>query len=683
MSSLTFQPVCRVLILCSLVMGWPWPMAATSQTLTNFAQVRALTQESAEKQIPVRLDAIVLGADPAIPWNLFLHDGSAGCYVQLTPGTNTPKLPAGTKLRLNGVTQSLGYYPSVTRTRAKVIGKGEIPSPVRLVADQIFSPEMDSAWVEVPARIVGYETGDKRFTLDIQVYGSVFKAELPLQDESEKQAAALMQRPVLMRGILGTIFNRQWQMTDRHFFVPSFNCITPTLPPVGDEPDPLIKVAQILTGGFGPQDHIRIRGVVTQAEVKGFYLRDASGSTLVYDGQKKRFPPGTQVEITGFGDVAPFRPILRATRVVELAQTNPPPAVQFNFTSADLPMMQFELVMLEADYLGRKEGRLENIFQCRTGQQIFEALLPREKSPPPDFTPGDKILLTGICELTTTHALPRIGWVDGFRLHLAASNAVRVITPAPWWNTRRLVVALGITSTVALLGLLGTWMLRQQVNKQMAIISDSLRAEAVGKERDRMARELHDTLEQQLSGVALQLDGLDDAIKKNPESAAKILTLARRMLRYIRLEARRSVWDLRSKVLEKQGLVAALQSMTESTTGVKIELQVHGDNLKLPAAVEFHLFRIAQEALANAVKHSHASVITLVLEYGAENLCLSVRDNGCGFDHQTTEKIPGPHFGLMGMRERAAKIGGKLNLEAAPQKGCSLSVTIPKILIES
>jgi signal transduction histidine kinase len=260
---------------------------------------------------------------------------------------------------------------------------------------------------------------------------------------------------------------------------------------------------------------------------------------------------------------------------------------------------------------------------------------------------------------------------------------VRLIAPAPWWTTQRLFVALAVMSAVALLGLLGTWMLRRQVTKQMAIISDSLRSEAVGKERDRMARELHDTLEQQLSGVALQLDGLDDAIKTNPNTATRFLTLARRMLRYTRLEARRSVWDLRSKILEKQGLEAALQNMAESTNSVKIELQVRGEKEPLPAAVEFHLFRIAQEALANAAKHSHASVITMELDYGAENLRLMVRDNGGGFDLQATEKNPGPHFGLMGMRERTAKVGGELFLETAPQKGCCLSVTVPKTLKES
>ena len=139
--------------------------------------------------------------------------------------------------------------------------------------------------------------------------------------------------------------------------------MVPTLPPAGDQADPLIKVAQILTDGIGPQTRIRVRGEVTQPDAKGFYLRDGSGSTLVYDGQTKRFARGALVEVTGFGDVAPFRPILRATRVVELAQTNPPVPVPFNFTNADLPVMQFELVALMADYLGRNDGRLENILQ--------------------------------------------------------------------------------------------------------------------------------------------------------------------------------------------------------------------------------------------------------------------------------------------------------------------------------
>ena len=410
---------------------FPLALAAAAEPLGNFAAVRALSQEAAAQQVPVRVEATVLGVDPASPWSLFLHDGSAGCYVKLLPGTNAPKFLPGMRLRVQGVSMPLGYYPSVDRAHAEVLGTAAVPAPVRLSAEQLFAPEFDSAWVEVPAVVVGYESKDQRFTLDVVVYGLSLKAELPLQDRAEERTAVLMQRPVVLRGVLGTIFNQQRQMTDRHFFVPSLDAVVPTQPPANGATAPLIAVAQMLTGGIGPQTHIRVKGVVTQAEAKGFYLRDESGSTLVQAARSGRFPPGTIVEVGGFGDVAPFRPLLRATRVVNLGETNPPAPVGFSFKAADLPRMHAERVSLTADFLGRREGRFETILQCRVGDQVFEALLPGADAATTDLAVGDRLRLTGICELTTTHALPRIGWVDGFRLHLPASGGVEIIARAP------------------------------------------------------------------------------------------------------------------------------------------------------------------------------------------------------------------------------------------------------------
>jgi signal transduction histidine kinase len=665
-----------------LVVAGCAPLALTAaETLGSFSAVRALSQDEAAQSVPVRVEAVVLGVDPASPSSLFMHDGSAGCYVKLLPGTNAPpKFMPGMRLRVDGVSMPLGYYPSIGRAWVKVLGRGDTPPPVRLTADQLFLPEFDSAWVEVPAVVVGYESKDQRYTLDVEVHGRLFKAELPLQERAEERAAALMQRPVRLRGVLGTIFNRQRQMTDRHFFVPSFDAIVPTLPMANGDTAPLITVAQLLTGSFGPQTQARVKGVVTQTDARGFFLRDESGSTLVYAARSDRFAPGMVVEVEGVGDVAPFRPVLRATRVVERERGERPAPVSFDFEKSDLPLMHAELVTLGADLLARREGLSESILQCRAGAQIFEALLPGGKSQFPELGVGDRLQLTGICELTTTHALPRISWVDGFRIHLPGAQGAKIISRAPWWTPRRLFLALGIMSIVAVLGLVGTWVLRRQVKRQLAIIGESLGAEAVGKERDRMARELHDTLEQQLSGVALQLDGLSDAIKANPDAATKSLSLARRMLRFTRLEARRSVWDLRSKVLEQDGLVAALRVMAETSaapTGPAVAVKVFGAERALPAAVEFHLLRIAQEALGNAIKHSEARQLVIGLEYQPEGTRLTVQDDGRGFDPEAKEQSPGPHFGLLGMRERAAKIKAQLKVVAAPGAGCTISVTLP------
>jgi signal transduction histidine kinase len=660
------------------------PLAVGADVLGSFAAVRALSHEKAEQGRAVQLDGTVLGSDPASPWNLFMHDGTAGCYVKLVPGKDAVNFTPGTRLRIEGASMLLGYYPNVGAARATVLGQGSLPTPVQLTADQIFSPEFDSAWVEVPAVVVGYEERDRRLTLDIDVYGLPFKAELPVEARAEERAAGLMQRQVRLRGVLGTIFNRQRQMTDRHFFVSSFDAIEPAEETAAGGTAPSIEVAQILTGGFGPKTSVRVQGVVTQPDPKGFYLRDTSGSTLVYAARGSRFAPGTKVEIEGYGSVAPFRPVLRAAKVEAVGQTAPPRPLPFDFQGSDLPGMHAELVTLDATLLAVQESRTDLILECQTGQQIFEVLLPAGGSAPLKLTAGDHLRLTGICELTTSHALPRIGWVDGFRLHVPGPAGLAVLARAPWWTTERLLVALGVMSAMAMLGWAGTWALRRQVGRQMEVIGDKLRAEAVGKERDRIARDLHDTLEQQLSGVALQLDGLDDVVKSDPAAAAQALLLARRMLRHTRLEARRSVMNLRSEILEKQGLTAALQDMAETTaspTGPRLEVRVSGEERALPAVLEFHLFRIAQEALANAIKHADSREILIELEHTAEASQLRVRDDGRGFDLHAKEAAPGPHFGLLGMRERAAHNGAELRIATAPGAGCIVTVVVPRATI--
>jgi signal transduction histidine kinase len=670
------MPLLRLLLMIGFA-----PLALRADALVSFAAVRALTHEEAEKGLAVKLEGTVLGADPASPWNLFMHDGTAGCYVKLLPEKDVSKFSPGTRLRVEGTSMLLGYYPSVGEAHATVLGQGPLPIPVRLTADQVFSPEFDSAWVEVPAAVVGYEAKDRRLTLDIDVYGLPFKAELPIEERAEEHAAALMQRQVILRGVLGTIFNRQRQMTDRHFFVSSFDAIVPAVVVADGRTARPIEVAQVLTGGFGPKTPIRVRGVVTQSDPKGFYLRDASGSTLVYAARGSRFSPGTNVEIEGFGSVAPFRPLLRAANVEAVGLSAPPQPLPFEFHRADLPMMHSELVTLEATFLAIQEGRSERILECQAGQQVFEALMPLGGVPAPKLAVGDRLRLTGICELTTTHALPRIGWVDGYRLHLPGPSGLTVIARAPWWNTGRLLIALGVMSAVAMLGLAGTWILRRQVGRQMEIIGDKLRAEAVGMERDRIARDLHDTLEQQLSGVALQLDGLDDVVKSDPAAATNALLLARRMLRHTRLEARRSVLNLRSEILEKHGLAAAVRDMAEtsaSPTGPRIEVRVSGEDRALPAVVEFHLFRIAQEALANAIKHADAREISIELEHATEKSQLRVCDDGHGFDLHAKEATPGPHFGLLGMRDRAAHNGAELTITTGPGAGCTVTVLVPR-----
>lgn len=342
-------------------------------------------------------------------------------------------------------------------------------------------------------------------------------------------------------------------------------------------------------------------------------------------------------------------------------------------------LLQMELVSIEADFLGSRSIQDETILQCRSAGTVFEAILPHGNAPQAELIPGDHLKLVGICELTTTHPLPRPEWVNGFRILLADSTAVTVMHRAPWWTTGRLLAALGAMTGFAVLGTVGTLFFRRIVHKQALVIGEKLGDEAVSDERDRMARDLHDTLEQQLAGVALQLDGLDKVAKVDPSQISTRLGLARRMLRHTRVEARRSVWDLRSKVLEIQGLGTALRSMAagaSSDEGPLVLLDIGVLTRPLPSGSDFHLLRIAQEALANGIKHAAAREVSISLQETEDAVLLIVRDDGCGFTPAPPEAPVISHFGILGMYERIEKIGAFLDIRSSPGHGCTVTVKL-------
>jgi signal transduction histidine kinase/ligand-binding sensor domain-containing protein len=200
------------------------------------------------------------------------------------------------------------------------------------------------------------------------------------------------------------------------------------------------------------------------------------------------------------------------------------------------------------------------------------------------------------------------------------------------------------------------------------------------EERARLAREIHDTLAQGFVGISSQLDAVAMCMADEATPARKFLDLARRMARHSLTEARRSVMDLRASALEGQDLAAALQSGTRMWTAgspVAVNVDVSGAEKPLPQEMEQHLLRIAQEAVTNALKHAGASQIWIKLHMEARKLQLRITDNGCGFEQQDVFASRGGHFGVLGMRERAERLGGELRLDSHPGTGTEVEVKVP------
>jgi ligand-binding sensor domain-containing protein/two-component sensor histidine kinase len=215
---------------------------------------------------------------------------------------------------------------------------------------------------------------------------------------------------------------------------------------------------------------------------------------------------------------------------------------------------------------------------------------------------------------------------------------------------------------------------------QLIVGQMKARFTAVLAERKRIASELHDTVEQGLSMILLHLESGAARMSESPQAARQHLELARQMVKHSLIETRHSVLELYSQELDNRDLVSALAQLVEKlTTGTSIEtdVRVNGASRKLPAVAGHHLLLLCQEAITNALKHANAQRVTIALNFEPQRVEVSVQDDGCGFDPDSPLHLSGGHFGLVGMRERIKKLGGRLTLNSRPGTGTEVVIMVP------
>lgn len=202
------------------------------------------------------------------------------------------------------------------------------------------------------------------------------------------------------------------------------------------------------------------------------------------------------------------------------------------------------------------------------------------------------------------------------------------------------------------------------------------------EERKRLARDLHDQTGQRLTALAMGLSSVDELLDKNPALARERLKKLETMSEGAIDDLRQFVSDLRPALLDDLGLVAALRQMAkqvEEHGSVTVEYTISGRRRRLRSQIETVLYRIAQEALNNSVRHASATHITIDLQMRESNIVLTILDNGRGFEPTSVLKPQAQvrAWGLLGMQERVALVGGKFEIESAPGRGTRLVAEIP------
>jgi signal transduction histidine kinase len=464
------------------------------------------------------------------------------------------------------------------------------------------------------------------------------------------------------------------------------------VPPAADSL-PISSVAALLpfSSADEPQHRARIRGTVLAAFPDGrVFLRDSTPPPPPREARKDKpetpqlspsiairlntpmdLTSGHLAEIIGFPIMAGFSASLADALLLNTEPADAPEAVNISLQDFLDGSHDADLVHLTSPAVLQDVLRTSDGFELRftAGGTPIRAFLLQSNAP--DFELGSSCALTGICLVESAST------DKGFRsepdrasLLLRSISDIRILSKAPFWDAQRLVITISILGAIVSLSLF--WITQQR--RQITRLERRIVEQATLEERQRIAREFHDSLEQELTGLSLRLDAA--STRPLEEKARTLLETSRSLVSRIQSEARNLVSDLRDDTA-RATLPEALQLLASRAPE---DIAITLDLCPIPAIpppITHHLRMIAQEAITNALKHAQPTHITLHLSASPSLLALCITDDGQGFDFiDQTHGQPG-HFGCIGIRERARKIGAEVKWESETGKGTTVSVELP------
>ncbi len=431
----------------------------------------------------------------------------------------------------------------------------------------------------------------------------------------------------------------------------------------GQDAPQLTSIRTLIDSSMPPRDgQVLLRGTITHIG-DPVVIQDQTGAIAVYPASPTRLALGDEAEVRGRFSKEGEGYRVQDAAVASLWHSSMPAPLALPQDLAAEGQYDLYLVMVEGTLRGRDTiGEHSSQLTLEGGHQFFSARFTDDCNPG-TIALGSRLQVTGVLYVRKIHDALDTG---SFTVLLRSVGDVVVVAAPPWWTARH----------IALLSLL-------LIPLGMAVHFVRLRTirrrfDAVTEERARIARDIHDTLAQGFAGVAFQLEGAKEVFARDHSTAQNHLNLALKMIRFSRLEAHRSISALHSSAAG-----TTVEAMLEGMIGqmsldprFRVQLDVVGRRRVLPSEAVECIFRIAQEAVSNALQHAKTGNVSMRLEYTEFTVGLKVIDDGSGFDPSS---MPGPdsgHFGVAGMMERAQRLKGTLQIESSNQGTC-LAVEIP------
>lgn len=662
----------------------PTAAARAAEALTNAAQILSLAATQAAQAFPVRLRGVVVDDSEPRDRAVILQDASASIYLFARTNLFAP-FHRQDVLEISGVTSQGEFAPCVRADDVKKSGGGADATARPVNYQQLITGSQDAQFVEISGVVRQCQTPATNvdaFRMLLATDGGpvpvrVSVSQFPLIKEDAE---------VTVRAVCLYQFNLRRQALNPVLQVPRGVSVQINRPPPAapfDEPvRPLASLLQY-SPGFSLNHRIHVNGVVTRSQPGALvWIRDESSGLRIQVHQGDILQPGDRIDVLGFRSYGASAPVLEDA-IFRKTGTMPPPVPLMISNPPDAYDHQDDLVSLDAELTDLQpvlDGLVLNLKQQGT---VFKALLKQPFVHSAAWQPGSRVRVAGICDVTYDSARPVMGvWhPQSFQVLLRSTDDLTVLKSPPWWTAQHITLLLGIFAG-GLLVVSGAVMLlaRRRLNEQ-ARRRAMAEAEfaAILSERNRLAREIHDTLAQGLTATAVQLQLVKIHAKEVSATTVQHLDLAQKMVRESLEEARNSIWNMRPQVLETGDLADALKNILQSLAeGVVAEtrFEVAGRPRRLPAVIENNVLRLGQEAITNAVKHSRARSIRVKLEFAEHFFAFTVADDGGGFDPARPPRSDGG-FGLVGMHERAKELNGTLKIVSAAGQGTEINLFIP------
>lgn len=692
--------------------------AATADppSITTAAGVHELDPETARQYPTVQLEGVVTHFNARLRDGFFLQDDTDGIYIKL--GTNQVSIKPGDHLRVSGIAAQGDYAPVVHLQHWQQLGVAPLPPALRVQASQLQSGRYDSRRVEIQGIVRSAEpalrSGDAHLAIQLRSDGQDLVVGI---NDYQPSSTNLVDAEIVARGVAAGLFSRQRQLLSPVLLLNTDEDLEVITPPQAVEIMPQLTIRSLFRyspQGF-PQRRVRIHGqLLGKQSHRWLAINDGTSGLFVESSVGDDLDPGDELDLVGFPEMRDQTLWLRSAIVTRVGKGPIPTAG--DSTVGEALSRPTSLLRLTGTITSiPRPGDGVWVLTLENGESRFEAWLPADGGGhPSDWREGTILRVTGIAEpyILPTHQLTLFPFPQGLRHHARTLDDVEIVKAAPWWTSpklTRIIVAsfIGTLALLCLISLVAVTLARKNValrearrrlraaqlelSRRFTARTGEWREELVARhaaeadfalltaERTRLARELHDTLEQSLASVALHLDAAKAYVREAPEKSEDLIENATRHLRDGQAEVRRSVWDLRSVKLEEATLPEALHQLAhalEDPSGPAVTARCEGQPITISPGVASHLFRVAQEGVTNALKYASAKSIEIVLAFKPTLIELTVTDDGCGFD--VTAPLSDGHFGQRGLQERAAALQANLKLESEPGHGTRIVFGVPR-----